>query len=74
MMGIEDGTFDWVVLGDEPPFGIKIGETHIKELFEMFPHQKKELQEYLDFSEGALQSFPFFVVSNLWSAFCSHVA
>ena len=60
-MGISDGTFDWVKLGQEKPFGIKLGEKHLKELFEMFPENKQELENYLAYSESALINFPLFV-------------
>src|SRR5690348_3250844 len=35
-MGIEDGTFDRIVLGDAPPFMIKHHEAHLAELRRMF--------------------------------------
>jgi all-trans-retinol 13,14-reductase len=63
-MGEPDGTFDRIVLGDEPPFAIKNGERHLCDLYAQFPEHHGEIEEYLRVSKSVLEKFPLFVMSK----------
>jgi all-trans-retinol 13,14-reductase len=63
-MGEPDGTFDRIVLGDEPPFAIKNGERHLPDLYAQFPEHHDEIEEYLRVSKSVLEKFPLFVMSK----------
>ncbi len=67
-MGEPDGTFDRIVLGDDPPFAIKHDEAHLPDLFALFPERRSEIEEYLRVSESVLKRFPLFIVSKLLPA------
>ena len=64
-IGEPDGTFDRIVLGDDPPFAIKHEEAHLPDLYARFPEHRAEIDEYLRVSEAILKRFPLFVASKL---------
>jgi phytoene dehydrogenase-like protein len=65
LMGEEDGTFDRIALGADPPFAIKQKEAHLPDLYAKFPDRHKEIDAYLEVSAKVLKRFPFFVLSKL---------
>jgi len=67
-IGEPDGTFDRIVLGDDPPFAIKHEEAHLPDLYARFPEHRAEIDEYLRVSEAILKRFPLFVASKLLPA------
>jgi phytoene dehydrogenase-like protein len=67
-MGEPDGTFDRIVLGDDPPFAIKHDEAHLPDLYARFPEHRQAIDEYLRVSEAILKRFPLFVASKLLPA------
>lgn len=67
-LGEPDGTFDWIALGDEPPFGIKHGEAHLPDLYARFPEQRAEIDEFLRVSGNVTKRFPLFVLSKAMPA------
>jgi len=66
LMGEEDGTFDRIALGADPPFAIKQQEAHLPDLYATFPDRREEIDAYLHVSDKVLKRFPFFVLSKLF--------
>ncbi len=67
-LGEPDGTFDWIALGDEPPFGIKHDEAHLPDLYARFPERREEIDEFLRVSGNVTKRFPLFVLSKAMPA------
>eukprot|EP01039_Chlorochromonas_danica_P000945 gene945-1027_t len=74
LMTEEDGTIDKIYLVgpnedpkavDSPPFRMKYHETHIKDLYEMYPEDKEGLDKYMKVSDDSQDFVKVFLLSKL---------
>ena len=70
IMGEEDGTVDkiYLVRPNEKnviPFNMKYKEKHIEALYNMFPNEKKALDEYMNISNDAMAFVKVFIALRL---------
>mmetsp|Transcript_11996 Transcript_11996/g.33803 ORF Transcript_11996/g.33803 Transcript_11996/m.33803 type:complete len:615 (+) Transcript_11996:109-1953(+) len=63
-LGEEDGTFDKIVIGEQPEFRVKHKERHIRDLYAMFPENKADLDEYMRISFSAMNGMPLYALSR----------
>lgn len=65
-MGENDGTFDKIVLGNDPPFLMKHHEAHMADLRRLFPApaDQRALDEYIRITDTLLLSTPTFIISK----------
>jgi hypothetical protein len=75
LMGEEDGTVDKIYLVDPQsskskvntvePFKMKYRETHLAQLYQEFPEEKKAIDEYIKISNNAMHYVKIYLFSRL---------
>lgn len=71
LMTEEDGTIDKIYLVEPneehvEPFRMKYKETHMQQLYEMFPEEKAGIDQFLEVSTNSMHYVKFFLLSKLF--------
>eukprot|EP01059_Diplonema_ambulator_P014093 TRINITY_DN2491_c0_g1_i1.p1 TRINITY_DN2491_c0_g1~~TRINITY_DN2491_c0_g1_i1.p1 ORF type:complete len:616 (+),score=247.16 TRINITY_DN2491_c0_g1_i1:49-1848(+) len=65
MMGDDDGVFDYVHVGEEKRFGLRHREAHLQEIYDMFPEEKKAIDDFVRDAGYGIQMSKFIIIGRL---------
>lgn len=72
-MGDATGTFDKVALGDQVLFNMKHNEKHLDRLYELFPDNRDDIDNFMRISDKLLLATPIYLASKLFPLWLQRV-